>query len=645
MVIGSRVLLNGVSVTVLGIAPREFRGVDPFIDIDFWIPITSWATIRPREAKTFVDRNNREFDVIGRLQPNVSIEQAQAELETLAHNLELAFPSTNRQCSVVVRSLRKDLSKEPFIMLAIVALILVTACGNVANLLLARAEKRRHEIAVRLALGASRYRILRQLLTECILLGVFGTAIALLFAWWLIALLPSVVIPPSTHRTGYQFLLDGRVVTYTLLTSMITVLVFGLIPGVRASRLDLMTVLKSDSGATFSGARAPLRNLVVICQVTLSVVVLCCSALLVKTFLVGLNLDLGFQRKDMLIVPTYTPYKPEQAHAFFGDLVERVQTLPDVKQVTLAAHPPMSLSEGGTSIRVSIPGYFAPDGATKFSIKDLVVAPNYFHVFGIRFLQGRDFTQQDTGVSTKVAIINETMVRRFWPDEDPIGKTIQVHGNESNDDREVVGVVRDSKINYPDEPPEPYIYLPLSQTNQNSMSLIIEAAGDPLVFAAPVKAQIKALDKTVRVYDVWTMRNLLRYHFFDREESATVVGILGIIGLILTEIGLYGIVSYSVTRRRHEIGLRMALGASSSDVLSLVLLHGLRLTVSGIASGLLLATATTPFLARMLHGSNPRDPATLIGVAILIVITSLVSSYFAARKGSRLKPMEALRHE
>jgi predicted permease len=643
-VVGRQLTLGDRSYTVIGIVGPEFPGTDPSLSIDVWVPFASWF-VTSDSRRGLTDRADREFEVMGRLRPGVSLEQARAELGAIASALQRGYPATNRASRVAVGPLRGETGYQPYLLLGLVALVLLIACANVANLLLARAEGRRREIAIRQALGGSRWRVARQLLSEGAVLASVSAGVALLVADWLIRALPAIVVPPSTHATGLEFVLDSRAVLFTIAAAVVTALACSAVPALVGSRSSLLPVLGSER-APGRTLRAPIRNALVVGQVTLAVVTLACAGLLFQAFVAGSRMDLGFERKELLLTQIHTPYPPPEARAFFEQLVERVRANPGVRGATTAIRPPMWPSEGGRASLVAVPGWIGPAGQTALQIKEGVVGSDYFRTLGIRIIEGRDFGAADVETGRQVTLVNATMARRFWPNASALGRIIRVGPATRAVEREIVGVVEDTRINGVNEAPEPYLYLPFSQVNATYRNLMIESAsGDAADLAGLVRTEVARLDKRVTIYEMWTMRDLVRSQFFDREALAKIAGSIGLLGLLLAIAGLYGVVSYAVARRTHEIGIRMALGAGRRDALALVLWHGLRLALAGVAAGVAAATAVTPLLAHWLHGISPRDPLTLAAVGAAMVVVALVASYFPATRATRVDPIVALRYE
>ncbi|MBL8234711.1 MAG: ABC transporter permease, partial [Bryobacterales bacterium] len=445
-IIGRSVRLNG-SYLVIGVAPEGFRGTELWQDSDFWIPMSSWDPSGEERSS----REYRSQTVLGRLRPGVSIQAARADVAGIAANLERAYPKFNQGCRAVLATATEHLfqstSYVPFILLGIVALVLMIACANLANLLLARAGSRSREIGVRLAMGASRGRLVSQLMAESVLLGTLGAAVGLLLAMWLISMLPVVIVPPANNYLHMDFRLDHRVLAFTLVTSLVTIFLFGLTPALSASRTDLVSVLKGEGWAkTRQGAVKP-RSVLVVVQMALSMVLLVGAGLLVRTFLYSMTLDLGFERRDVLVANIAPPYGAARSRAFYQQLMERLHGLAAIREATLALRAPLSGSGGGLAEQVTIPGRPGQPGDSVSRIKYTVVDLNYFRTLGIGLLRGRDFGAQDGPGNAAVAVINETMSRRFWPGEDPVGKTIRLAGQSPASTRTIIGVVRDTRIN------------------------------------------------------------------------------------------------------------------------------------------------------------------------------------------------------
>jgi putative ABC transport system permease protein len=627
-----RTIRIGKLYTVVGIAPRDFSGVEMWRDSDVWIPMTSWD----KSGGDAADRNYRGFTVMGRLAPGVSVETARAELAGISAQLESAWPQFNKGCRAVLLtgSERLHTYKLPYILMGIVGLVLLIACANVAGLLLTRAGSRGHEIAVRLALGASRLRLVGQLMAESALIGTMGTAAGLLLARGLISLLPAVIIPAASGRTGYQFRLDERVLVFTLVVSLLTVFVFGLVPALRTSQ-----------SVARARRRAWSQRGLVVAQMVLSIVLLAGAGLLVRTFIYCMNLDPGFTRGNVLVAQLSPPYDAPASHAFYAKLLDRAHGMPGVLDATVALRPPLGGSGGGMAQNLTIAGTALQPGDTPPRVKYTIIGVDYFRTLGIRLARGRDFDTHDQPGAAKVMIVNLTMARQFWPNQDAVGKTARLADDPPNTERTVVGVVADTRINSIEEPAQPYFYLPYSQSRFSSMNLIARTSLDPVQMARQVRAEVAAIDPRVPVLDITSMKLLLRSSLYTSEVSATIVGSLGLIGLMLAAIGLYGVVSYTVAERTREIGIRMALGAQQADAMTLILRQALTLTGIGIVLGLVCTFYATRLLEGMLFGVSLRDPLTFGVVIALMLAVALVASYVPARRAAKVDPMVSLRYE
>ncbi|MGD0773535.1 MAG: ABC transporter permease [Candidatus Solibacter sp.] len=629
-IVGRTIRINGL-YTVIGIAPQNFRGVEMFRDSDVWIPITSW------DRTEAANRAYRSIAVMGRLRPGVPLEAARAELAGISAQLERDWPQFNKGCRAVLLtdSERLHRNKLPYILMGIVGLVLLIACFNVAGLLLARASTRSHEIAVRLALGASRFRLVGQLMAESALIGAMGTAAGLLLARVLISVLPAVIVPSGAAAyLKFQFRLDERVLAFTLMASLVTIFVFGLAPALRASQ-----------SVSRTPRRARSRQALVVVQMVLSIVLLAGAGLLVRTFVYCMNLDTGFTRGHVLVADISPPYDAAGSRAFYQKLLDRAPGMPGVLDATLALRAPLSGSGGGMAQNLTISGHLPQPGDTPPRVKYTAVGLNYFRTLGISLARGRDFDSHDQPDTERVMIVNLTMARQLWPNEDALGKTARLANDPPNTERTVVGVVSDTRINNVAEPAQPYFYLPFAQTRFSSMNLIARTSVDPVQMARQLRAEVAAIDPRVPVLDVTSMKLLLRSALYEPQVSATIVGSLGLIGLLLAAIGLYGVVSYTVAERTREIGIRMALGAQPSDAMTLILRQALALTAIGTVLGLVCTFYATQVLREMLFGVSPHDPLTFGAVIALMLAVALVASYVPARRATKVDPMVSLRYE
>jgi len=646
-IVGKPINLNGQLWTVLGVAPREFRGLDRIMNPDIWIP----ESLLPGIATEDNDRNLREHEMMARLQPGTSLQKAQAELSTIASQMAQAYPKTNagRKLTAdfeVHYRLTSGLATLSLLILAIPALVLLIACANVAGLLLARALDRRREIAVRLALGAGRFPLIRQFLVEALLLALGGAAGALLLSKWMIDLLPRLV-PATTFSLGLDPRLDTRMLVFTLLAMLVSVFLSALVPALRASRADLNTDLKDQAApAGYATRRMALRKLLVSGQVAVSLVLLVGAALLTRSLRNELAANPGFNpHQNLLLVnPSLWDYDENHRRQLFPQMTERVESIPGVLQAGLATFVPFSPSGGGAAQTLWTPGMQLPPGQDGVAIHCDSVDPNYFRVLGVPILRGRAFTKADSAAAPGVAIMNETLARRFWPAQDPLGQHFRVGGSKGRD-CEVVGIAQDGKYNNLTEPPVPYLYLPLYQNAAGDLTLIVKTARDPHALASAVRSELKSVDANISVLGTLTIDDHMRSAFFGERMTAQLVGVLGAIGLLLVSVGLYGVASYSMSRRTREIGVRLALGAERADIFRMVLREGLYLALTGVVVGLLAAFALTRLLSSALYGVKAADPFSFLFAAVLLLLVTLLACYFPARRATRVDPIIALRSE
>ncbi len=640
--VGKQIWLTDRSYTVIGIAPPHFRGLQPGVPTDLWLPVTT-----EYQTEELGDRNNREFELLGRLRSGATPAQAQVELGLIGHRLAEAYPAVDKARDITLVSERERLRAvlwPTVLVMAAVGVVLLICCANVAGLVLARSETRRREIAVRLAIGAGRFRLVRQLLTESTLLALAGAALGLILAAWFFTLQPAL-IPPAEYELGLDLRLNGPVITFAAIVSVLAMMVFGLAPAIQASKYSLVPALKG--GGPIGGRsvrRFAARNALVLVEIAMSVVLLTASGLLVRSLLYSRGINLGFDKQKNLIFFDLSPgsvgYDPERSLPYFERARERVAGLSGVTQVSFARRVLLSDSGGGAELRVSIPGVELPQGQPNIPIKFNGVSPGYFRTMGTRLLEGRDFTTADSSSGAKVVVISQTMARRFWPAKDAIGKYIVVEGK----DCQIVGVAEDAKINQIHETPEAYVYLPFSQWPGREATIIVETAHNPRAMAATIRSEILALDPQVPV-GVRSMRYLMQQALWQDQMAASFVVGLGVLGMFLATIGLYGVIAYVVNKRQHEIGIRMALGAEHGNVLRMVLGQGLRIAAVGSGLGLVASLAAMRLMSNILYGVKPTDGLTLFGSSAVVILVAIAASYFPARRAAKLDPIMALRYE
>jgi putative ABC transport system permease protein len=607
--------------------------------------------------------------VVGRLRPGVSIQQAQAEMDTISAQLAKAYPDQQERiwngpssnsprygANVVPlhQQMAGDLRPALAVFLGAVAFVLLIACANVASLLLARATARRRETAIRASLGASRGRLVRQFLTESLLLAMVGGTAGLLLGQWGVAGLVALLASVDLQVYGLdQIRIDNVVLGFTLLISLGTGLLFGMAPALEGSAADLNEALKEGARTSTSGrGRAGLRKLLVVSEVALSLVLLASAGLLMKSFLLLQRVPSGFRPEKLLTVLVGLPrsryHLPEQQAAFFDQTLERIAHVPGVRSVGVVSSLPMSGDQDTDSFEIE--NRPTTTGESQ-STGDRAINADYFRTMGIRVLEGRALAKGDIASAPKVVTINESMARRFWPNEDPIGKRVSLE-NHPPVWREIVGVVADVRHSGLTHDPAPELYYPYQQSPQlgsysplTHLYLVVRAQGDPMALVGAVRNQVSAVDRNQPISQVKTMERVMADSITPQRFSLLLIGIFAALALVLATAGIYGVISYTAGQRTHEIGVRVAMGARSVDVIKLVLTQALRLVAVGVILGLAGAMALTQVLERFLYGVKPGDPVTLIAVSFLLAAVAVAASYIPARRASRVDPVEALRYQ
>jgi len=672
-VVGRQLLLNGNAFTVIGVLPAGFDGLQLGVTRDLYVPLMMQATMRPPRAgysgemnpDLLQTRGIRWLFSVGRLKPGVSAVQAQSSLALIAKQLEEAYPQTNRGRTASISALsesddpagRRQLSSVARLLMGVVGIVLLIACANVANLLLARSSARTKEIAVRLAIGATRWRIVRQLLTEGVLLAALGGAAGLLLAWWTTRSLSAPPPPTGALPITPQFSIDLRVLLFTLGLSLIAGVVFGLAPALRASRPALIPALKDDAAAFFERTRVlSLRNLLVITQVALSVVLLIAAGLFLRSLRQAQTIDPGFDAEKIVTLPlniNLLRYTRAQGREFYRQVVERVEAIPGVESASLARIAAVS---GGSSVRsLLIEGragsdnQFRSEGAgaapgDNESVSSNVIGPRYFQTMGIGLQQGRDFNAQDTEDHPRVVVVNEAFVRRHFPSEDAVGRRISFNGPEGPW-REIVGVVRTSKYLSLGEVPTPVAYLPLQQNHETGMTLHVRSSVAPSSIVGSIRNEVQALEKNLPLGNPERMSDRVANSLYAARMGAILLAVFGGLALLLASIGLYGVMSFAVSRRTRELGIRVALGARPGDVFRMVLRQGMTLVIAGLVVGLGVAAAVTRLLASFLYGVSTTDAVTFTVIPLLLTLVALLACYLPARKATKVEPLVALRYE
>ncbi|MEK6321940.1 MAG: ABC transporter permease [Acidobacteriota bacterium] len=660
-VVGRSMKLNGHDFMIIGVAGKDFSGTETGGSYDVWIPIKMQVEAMPRTMgrNWFNDRSAGWLGLFGRLKPGTTVDQAQAELTTVAGGLEQSYPDTNTGRSIsVLAGLGLDsddrVSLRNFLglLLAAVMLLLLIACSNVANLLLLRATSRRREIAVKLALGATRARLVRQLLTEGLLLSVIAGALGLLLAPWSADLILAFQ-QPAYGLGRVDISPDARVLVFTALLSILTAVVFGLAPALQASKTDLVTSLKD--GAPSSGHRkSRLRGNLVVAQVALSLVLLIGAGLAVKTMRKALTMDRGFDSENMVLMSmdlTIRGYSESAGRSFYEELIKRVDALPGVLSSSLAKTvPPNDWSDRLSVFHVGEqppPDELRARDDLGLRVDANRIGPNYFKTLAIPLMQGREFTDQDRVGATPVAIINEKLAKRLWPGENAVGKRLAVpFWNEpSRPPVEIIGVARDTKHRSLLADMPMLIYLPELQVYDGRATLVARTSGDPTTLIPAIRGEVAALDKDLSLFGVKTMSQQIESTLWQQRTAAGLIGIFGLLALALAAVGIYGVIAHSVAQRTREIGIRMALGAGARDVLRMILRQGLMLVLIGVAVGLAAAFALTRLMSSLLYGVSATDPMTFAIASVALVGVALGACLVPARRATKVNPMIALRCE
>ena len=643
---GQSITLNGQSYVVAGVMPRRFQFPVEADPVEVWTTITMAAGNSPVLAR----RDWKTFFALGRLKPGVRLEEAQTELATLAAGLSLQHPKTNQfQSARVVPAAEEwlgEIRHGLLILFGAVACVLLIACTNVANLFLAKATVRHREMAVRAALGANRARIVRQLLTESTLLALGGGLAGGLFAWWGVDAL--FALNPAGWPHTAEVRLDERALTFTLLVSLATGLLFGLVPAWQSAKTNLCIALQ-EGGRTAPEIRGGTqwRNALVVAEIALALVLLTGAGLLLNSFWRLRQVPPGFDARNVLAFRMSLPYDRydgTQVAEFYRQFQTRLQSLPGVRAASAALPLPMT-TEYSPPISFKIQGRELAhnerpvcDGST--------VQPGYFRTLGIQLIAGRDFGEHDDTKSPPVALINQTLARRYFPNENPVGRRLRIIFNDAELEwREIIGVVADVKYRRLNDEPRPRIYATLAQDAFHEMYVAVKTDADPRSVIGAVRAELRALDRDQPIYDVRTLEQRLGASLARPRFSATLLALFGGLAVVLTAVGLYGVMSYTMAQRTHEIGVRMALGAGKRDVLRSAIGQGLRLAVLGVSLGLIGSLALTRSISTLLYEVSPTDPATFAAVSAGLILVALTACYVPARRAANVDPMEALRHE
>ena len=657
-VIGRTLRLNGAEFTIIGVASQDFSGPEPYVQPDFYAPTNSYHAAAPMvKAEDFLtSRKLKPLNLLARLKPGVSLKSAQAELTTIARALAVQYPDTNRERTFTILTYFDDRFEQDKVdailsmtLMGITGLVLLIACANVANLLLARGTARVKEIAIRMAIGAGRWTLVRQLLTESMLLALLGGVAGVGVGYAGVRFFQSVKLP-SDIPLDLGIRMDSRLLVFSLVLSIATGIIFGLLPALRSTRMDLNSTIKaSDQGPgkpAFWRGRLAGRNVLVSAQLALAVVLLVASGLFVRGFTAARKMDPGFRLDHTLLVSfnaSLIRYDEAKSREFYKALIDRVRELPGVTDATLAHNYPFG---NGVSTRsLLVDGYQPRAGEDKpFAFLNLV-DDRYFRVMDLKLLRGRTFDTRDTASSPRVAIINDTVAKKMFPNREALGARMRLD-NAEGPVVEIVGIAKTGKYLYWAEPPEPFLWMPFAQDYDPVVTLHVRTEGDPTAMAGAIRDTVRAINPDMPVFSVRSMEA-----FYDARAmlgpriTMQLVTATGLIGLLLAVIGLYGVVAYAVSRRTREIGIRMAIGANPGNVLRMILAQGMVFTAIGIGAGLAMAFFASQVVAGFVVGVSPRDPAIFLGVPIILAVVMIAACWLPAWRAARIDPTLALRQE
>ncbi len=658
-IVGSTITLNGRPFTVIGVTPPSFTGVDVGFAPDMWVPLAMHEWINPTGQLWFEKRRALFLNIIARLKPGVTVSQAEAQMKTVAHQLEQAYPDVNKDRSIKLMSLEsakaqglggpgnENIAENISVLLLVAAgSILLIACANVANLLLARATTRQRELAVRLALGAGRGRLIRQLLTESILLALLGGLGGIVLAYWLGDLLLSL-IPPTPVPLALDPQPDARVISFAFGVALISGAIFGLAPALQTARWNLTQGLRERAIATGGGAasRWSLRNLLVIAQIAVSLLLLIGSALFLKAFHSAQAIDPGFRTDNLALLtidPTLAGYDKVRGAQVARSILDQVRQDARVTSADLSQWVPLGF--GGQGRTIMVDGRDVSDEHNRRLGNISPITSGYFETMGISLMRGRKISEQDcSSTAARVAVIDETAAEQFWPNEDPIGRSFRFLVD--NEPIEVVGIVRNSKALTLGETPVPMIYIPFVDLPDGGITLFVHTSAPPAPVLNDVHQIVRKIDMHIPITYEKTIRDHLAFALWPSWMGALLLGSLGVLALVLASMGVYGVMAYSVSQRTRELGIRMALGAQARQVLQLVLQQGMTLAGIGLLIGLVTAFASTRLIGALLYGVNPNDPAIFVGVTCVLALAALAACYLPARRAVKIDPIIALRFE
>jgi predicted permease len=650
--VGRSVRIKGIDFTIVGVAPKTFTGIDQFFKPSIYVPAAMAQRLDAAPDDPLEARGDQSFSAKGRLKPGVSREMARAELATIWSALQQQYPDVNQNRGIALQTeLQSRVRQSPpdaaliAMLMSLVGVVLLIACANVASLLLGRARARSREIALRISLGASRMRLLRQLLSESFLLSLIGAVLGIWIGYAGVAFLQTITIPSDPPLT-ISTRMDTRVLLFSLAAAVVSAILFGLAPALRSLKVDLVSALKSATAGSTGSNRTIGRNILVVAQVALSMILLVASGMMLDGFRKLLTLNAGFNTDHRLMMEFDTSlvrYSPQQTRDFYRKLADQAKTVSGISSVSLARSIPYLPNQFTTTVAPE--GYQFPKGQTTDTMFGNLIDEHYLDTMNTSVLHGRNFTADDKQDSRRVAIVNEEFAKTYWPNQEPLGK--RFHLNDPTGPMiEIVGVTKTSKYLFVGEQPMKFVYLPFTQNQNTQMLLVVQTIGDPASVVAPLREVVQGIDSNQPVFNVRTLDA-----FYQQRAVAVpmmiieLVTAMGVIGLTLALIGLYGLVSYTVTRRTQEIGIRMAIGANRKDVLRMVIRQGLTLSLIGVAIGGIATIGVAKLIMVGLVGLGRLSPVTFIAVPMLLIAVTVAACYIPARRASMVNPLSALRYE
>ena len=649
--LGRTLEINQHPYSIVGVTPAEFQGSQTGVRTEIWVPIMMEAQLNPL-GDLLHDHHQFWLLGFGRLKPGVTLAQAQEEMTLRLKPEARNYPEEHKGHDSVTLY---PLWRNPFglnyffatllpVLMSIAGLVLLLACANVANLMLVRAVGRRREIAIRMSLGGSRWRLVRQLLVESLILALAGGGVALLITFWTQGTLMKFIPVTEDIPVALNIAADRTVLVATLVISVITGVIFGILPALRCSGVAPAAVLKEETGSMSGGLKkARLASGLVVAQISLSLLLLICAGLLIRSFRSAQQINPGFNPHHVLIA-SYDLFSAGYSNAtgaeFDRQLVSKLETLPGIESVAFSDRVPLGFGGGSTAVK---PEGYVSHANESMETQVAIITPNYLHTMQIPIVKGRDFTLGDTKSSERMVIVSEAFANRYWPNQEVLGK--RLNSDLTHEWFTVVGVARDCKEIGLNEKPMPFVYLPLYQVYKAGMIINARVAGDPLTYSKTVEKTVHELNPDLVVFDVTTLELRTQFASFGQRVAGTFVGAFGMLALVLAAVGIYGVTAYTTRQRTHEIGIRMTLGATRQEVLRLVLSHGLRMTLAGLCLGLVLSFVLTRFLSNLLLGVTSTDVSTFSTVAILLCAVALFACFIPARWAMHVDPMVALRYE